>query len=74
MSSCGRISQQCRNRSSRANVGADKDSNKRQRMAIEVFAKAAGYEIVETFCDAAVSGADSVGDPSSGFAECSSGL
>jgi hypothetical protein len=27
---------------------ADKDSDKRQRAAIEVFAKAAGYEIVET--------------------------
>jgi DNA invertase Pin-like site-specific DNA recombinase len=48
--------------SSKANVGADKDSDKRQRAAIEVFAKAAGYEIVETFNDAAVSGADSVGE------------
>jgi hypothetical protein len=32
--------------SSAANVGADKDSDKRQRGAIEAFAKAAGYNIV----------------------------
>jgi DNA invertase Pin-like site-specific DNA recombinase len=44
--------------SSAANVGADKDSEKRQRAAVEAYAKAAGYEIVETFYDAAVSGAD----------------
>jgi len=48
--------------SSRANVGADKDSDKRQRAAIEAYAKAAAYEIVEIFYDAAVSGADPVGD------------
>src|SRR5271156_4626622 len=48
--------------SSKANVGADKDSDQRQRAAIDVFAKAAGYEIVETFNDAAVSGADRVGE------------
>jgi hypothetical protein len=48
--------------SSKANVGADKDSDKRQRAAIEAYANAAGYEIVETFYDAAVSGADTVGD------------
>ena len=30
--------------SSRTNVGADKDSDKRQRTAIEAYAKAAGYE------------------------------
>ena len=52
----------CLRTSSKANVGADKDSDKRQRAAIEVFAKAAGYEIVETFNDAAVSGADFVGE------------
>jgi DNA invertase Pin-like site-specific DNA recombinase len=46
--------------SSAANVGADKDSGKRQRAAVEAYAKAAGYEIVETFYDAAVSGADPV--------------
>ncbi len=54
--------------SSRTNVGADKDSDKRQRAAIEAYAKAAGYELVETFYDAAVSGADSVSERS-GFAE-----
>jgi DNA invertase Pin-like site-specific DNA recombinase len=54
--------------SSRTNVGADKDSDKRQRAAIEAYAKLAGYEIVETFYDAAVSGADPVG-ARPGFAE-----
>jgi DNA invertase Pin-like site-specific DNA recombinase len=54
--------------SSRTNVGADKDSDKRQLAAIEAYAKAAGYEIVEAFYDAAVSGADPVGDRP-GFAE-----
>ena len=46
--------------SSAANVGADKDSDKRQRAAIAAFAKAAGYSIVAEFYDAAVSGADPV--------------
>jgi DNA invertase Pin-like site-specific DNA recombinase len=46
--------------SSAANVGADKDSEKRQRAAIEGFAKANGYEIEAEFYDAAVSGADPV--------------
>ena len=46
--------------SSRANLGEDKDSDKRQRAAIEAFARASGYEIVETFYDEAVSGADPV--------------
>jgi DNA invertase Pin-like site-specific DNA recombinase len=54
--------------SSRTNVGADKDSDKRQRAAIEAYAKAAGYEIIESFYDAAVSGADPVGERP-GFAE-----
>jgi DNA invertase Pin-like site-specific DNA recombinase len=54
--------------SSRTNVGPDKDSEKRQRAAIEAYAKAAGYEIVDTFYDAAVSGADPVGERS-GFVE-----
>lgn len=54
--------------SSRTNVGADKDSDKRQRTAIEAYAKSAGYEIVSTFYDAAVSGADPVSERS-GFAE-----
>jgi DNA invertase Pin-like site-specific DNA recombinase len=54
--------------SSRANVGFDKDSDKRQRQAIEAYAKAAGFEIVAEFYDAAVSGADPM-DERPGFAE-----
>ena len=46
--------------SSAANVGADKDSEKRQRAAIEAFAWAAGYELVDSYYDEAVSGADQV--------------
>jgi len=46
--------------SSATNVGADKDSDRRQRQAIETFAKRAGYEIVAEFYDAAVSGADPI--------------
>jgi len=46
--------------SSAANVGADKDSDKRQRAAIEAFAKSAGFQIVGEYYDAAVSGADAV--------------
>jgi len=48
--------------SSAANVGADRDSDKRQRAAIQGFAKAAGYAIVGEYYDAAVSGADPVGE------------
>src|SRR6516165_6481699 len=48
--------------SSAANVGADKDSERRQRAAIAAFAKAHGYEVVDSFYDAAVSGADPVGE------------
>src|SRR3954471_6383561 len=48
--------------SSAANVGANKDSEKRQRDAITAFAKRAGYEIVDWFSDAAVSGEDEIGD------------
>jgi DNA invertase Pin-like site-specific DNA recombinase len=36
--------------SSRTNVGADKDSDKRQRAAIEAYAKTAGYELVVLRC------------------------
>jgi DNA invertase Pin-like site-specific DNA recombinase len=54
--------------SSAANVGPDKDSDKRQRAAIDAFAQAAGYEIVEEFYDEAVSGADPVTDRK-GFAD-----
>jgi DNA invertase Pin-like site-specific DNA recombinase len=46
--------------SSAANVGADKDSEQRQRTAIEGFAKRAGLEIVDWFYDPAVSGADPI--------------
>ena len=54
--------------SSRTNVGADKDSDKRQREAIAAYARKAGYEVVEEFYDAAVSGADVV-SARPGFAE-----
>src|SRR5271170_7386899 len=54
--------------SSRTNVGVDKDSDKRQLAGIEAYAKAAGLEIVDTFYDTAVSGADPVTDRP-GFAE-----
>jgi hypothetical protein len=46
--------------SSAANVGADKDSEKRQRAAIEAYAKAAGFAIVDSYYDEAVGGADHV--------------
>ena len=48
--------------SSAANVGADEDSDKRQRQAIESFAKANGYQLVDEFNDGAVSGADPIAD------------
>jgi len=48
--------------SSAANVGADKDSDKRQRAAIEGFAAAHSYSVVAWFYDAAVSGADPVAE------------
>jgi DNA invertase Pin-like site-specific DNA recombinase len=54
--------------SSAANVGADKDSDKRQRASIEAFAHAHGYELVDEYYDAAVSGADPV-DQRLGFME-----
>ena len=44
--------------SSAANVGTDKDSDRRQRQAIQGFAKRAGFALVDEFYDAAVSGAD----------------
>jgi DNA invertase Pin-like site-specific DNA recombinase len=46
--------------SSAANVGADKDSDKRQRAAIEGYAKRGGFALVGEFNDAAVSGADPI--------------
>lgn len=54
--------------SSATNVGHDKDSDKRQRVAITAFAKANGYQVVDEYYDAAVSGADPVTDRS-GFME-----
>ena len=46
--------------SSATNVGDGKDSEARQRKAIESFAKSAGYVILDWFYDAAVSGADPI--------------
>jgi DNA invertase Pin-like site-specific DNA recombinase len=46
--------------SSATNVGRDKDSEARQRAAIEGYAKAAGYAIVDWFYDEAVKGGDAV--------------
>jgi len=46
--------------SSVANVGSDKDSDKRQRAAIEAFARRSGYELIAEHYDAAVSGADPI--------------
>lgn len=42
--------------SSNTNVGEEKDSDKRQRLAIERRAKADGFEIVDWYYDAGVSG------------------
>ncbi len=46
--------------SSASNVGADKDSDKRQRDACEAYARSAGVKIAREFYDAAVSGADPI--------------
>jgi DNA invertase Pin-like site-specific DNA recombinase len=46
--------------SSATNVGTDKDSEHRQRAAIEAFAKRAGFVVVDWYYDAAVSGADPI--------------
>jgi DNA invertase Pin-like site-specific DNA recombinase len=46
--------------SSAANVGVAKDSDKRQREAIQAFAKYAGYELAGEYYDQAVSGADPI--------------
>lgn len=43
-----------------ANVDADKGSDKRQRAAIEGYAKRAGFVLIDEFNDAAVSGADPI--------------
>jgi DNA invertase Pin-like site-specific DNA recombinase len=52
--------------SSAANVGADKDSERRQREAVAIYAQGARLEVVAEFYDAAVSGADAV-DQRAGF-------
>ncbi|WP_026792897.1 recombinase family protein [Pleomorphomonas oryzae] len=46
--------------SSASNVGTDKDSDKRQREAIRSFSERSGYDLVEEYYDAAVSGADPI--------------
>jgi DNA invertase Pin-like site-specific DNA recombinase len=46
--------------SSATNVGQDKDSERRQRIAVERFAKQNGFDVVEWFNDLAVSGADPI--------------
>jgi len=54
--------------SSATNVGDGKDSEARQRKAIEGYAQASGAVIVDWFYDAAVSGADPI-EARPGFAE-----
>jgi DNA invertase Pin-like site-specific DNA recombinase len=57
--------------SSATNVGADKDSERRQREAVTVYAKTAGIAgiaVVAEFYDAAVSGADPI-DERAGFVQ-----
>jgi DNA invertase Pin-like site-specific DNA recombinase len=54
--------------SSIANVGEDKDSDKRQRTVIEAGAARAGYQIVDWFYGAGVSGEVEIADRT-GFAE-----
>jgi DNA invertase Pin-like site-specific DNA recombinase len=46
--------------SSATNVGSEKDSERRQRAAIEGYAKRAGMQVVDWFYDPAVSGADPI--------------
>lgn len=46
--------------SSAANIGEGKDSERRQRLAIERYAKAAGFDVVDWFRDPAVKGADPI--------------
>ena len=54
--------------SSATNVGADKDSMKRQKDAVEAYAKRVGLDVVREFYDPAVSGADPI-DQRPGFIE-----
>ena len=53
--------------SSLANVGPDKDSEKRQREAVTKFANSAGYEVVAEYSDEGVKGLDAI-DQRPGFA------
>jgi hypothetical protein len=46
--------------SSAANIGADKDSETRQRAAIATFARRTGFTLVAEFSDPGVSGADPI--------------
>jgi DNA invertase Pin-like site-specific DNA recombinase len=46
--------------SSATNVGEGKDSEARQRKAIEGYAKSAGFVVVEWFYDKAIRGADAI--------------
>ena len=48
--------------SSATNVGADKDSLKRQKEAVHAYAKANNLDVVREFYDEAVSGADALED------------
>jgi DNA invertase Pin-like site-specific DNA recombinase len=48
--------------SSATNVGADKDSLRRQQDAVTTYAKAHGIEVVKEYNDAAVSGADPINE------------
>jgi DNA invertase Pin-like site-specific DNA recombinase len=54
--------------SAAANLGADKDSDKRQRTAILSFAERAGYTVAAEFYDSAVSGSDPI-ESRPGFTE-----
>lgn len=53
--------------SSATNIGLGKDTDQRQRVAIEAYAKRANIDLVAEYYDAAVSGADPV-DQREGFA------
>lgn len=53
--------------SSAANVGQDKDSERRQRAAVREFAGKNGFEIIDEYYDGAVRGADPI-DTRPGFA------
>jgi DNA invertase Pin-like site-specific DNA recombinase len=48
--------------SSAQNVGEDKDSARRQRLAITGFAKRASFDLVDEFSDPGVSGADPIAE------------